>query len=85
MEVNIMSNVIQKFLDEGIGTSTIRRNKQTKRNTYAGTATMTLARSKKDPMLIKYQRYNKMRLEMKRKLKKKYGSKAKSMARKNMR
>ena len=80
-----MINCIQKFLDEGVGTSTIRRNKQTKRNTYAGTATMSLAKSKKDPMLIKYQKYNKMRMELKKKLKKKYGNKAKSIARKKMR
>lgn len=75
-------NVIQKFLDEA-GTSTIQRTRQDKRKQLAGRTAVRLAARNSDPLYLKYQRYRKMTLELKRKLMQKYGRKGMVQARKN--
>lgn len=76
-------NVIQKFLDE-VGTSTIRRTKQTKRKQLAGRSAVRLAAKTSDPLYIKYQKYRKIMLELKKKLMQKYGRKGMTQARKTL-
>lgn len=77
-------NIIQDFLDE-VGTSTIRRTKQTKRKQLAGRSAVRLAAKTRDPLYIKYQKYRKLTLELKKKLMRKYGRKGLAQARKSMR
>ena len=77
-------NAIQKFLDEA-GTSTIRRTKQVKRKQLAGRSAVRLAAKTKDPLYIKYRRYRKLVLDLKKKLMRKYGRKGLAHARKTIR
>lgn len=79
-----MSSVTEKFLDE-VGTSTIRRTKLTKRKQLAGRSVIRLAAKSQDPLYIKYQKYRKLVLELKKKLKIKYGRKGIAQAIKTIR
>lgn len=77
-------NIIKKFLDEA-GTSTIRRTKQVKRKQLAGRSAVRLAAKIRDPLYIKYQRYRKLTIELKKRLMRKYGRKGLAQARKSIR
>jgi len=79
-----MEDIVQKFLDE-VGTSTIRRTKQTKRKQLAGRSAVRLAAKTNDPLYIKYKKYRKLVLILRKKLMMKYGRKGMAQARKSMR
>jgi hypothetical protein len=76
---------VKLFLEKTIKTSTIRRNKNKKRNAYAGRAAINMARDKNPAMYRKYKRERERYLKMKEMMKKRYGNKAKAVARKTMR
>jgi hypothetical protein len=78
------NNIIQDFLDE-VGTSTIRRTKQTKRKQLAGRTAVRMAQKNKDPLYIRYKKYRAILMDLKKKLMAKYGRKGLSQARKTLR
>lgn len=60
----------------------VRLNKQAKLNGYTVRTALVLARRNNDPLFVKYAKFNKLRLEMRASIVKKYGARAASIARK---
>lgn len=84
-----MSNIIQDFLDRDtiheVGTSTVRVTKNVKRKQLGGRTAIRMAEKRKDPLYIRYHKYRKLTLELKKKLMRKYGTRGYAAARKSMR
>ncbi len=74
-----------KTLIESITTSTIRRNKRTKRDAYQGIAAVNIAKKKNVGLYNKYERQRMLYLKFKNQMERQYKSAASREARKKFR
>ena len=63
-------------------TSMVKRTKKAKRSAFAGRTSMGIAKKQNDPLYSKYKRYNELRKDIKIKINRKYGPRARAYARK---
>lgn len=78
-------NIIDEFLQEAKAKSKmVKVSKMAQIDRQAGAEAMRMAKNKKDPLYDKYTKWNKKRKELKAKIKKKYGMRAKKAVKKTM-
>lgn len=77
-------NILQEFLDEGVGNSTVRVTKITKRSQQAGAEAMRMAQKINAPEYQKYVKFRKLMLDAKQKIMRKYARKAMTIVKQKM-
>ncbi|ALN97897.1 hypothetical protein Bp8pS_218 [Bacillus phage vB_BpuM-BpSp] len=81
-EVTMVENDLEKLLQEA---SVVRMDKQALRRKMITRASLLAAQANNDPLFTKYQKHSRLRRHFRLEIKKKYNSKAKSLANDYMR
>ena len=70
------------YIQEATSYSTIRRNRKVKRSAFGGRSAVEIARDKRDPLYLRYEKFRHIYLSQKKAIMKKYGAGGYRQARK---